>query len=333
MDRLSSLNEVVTASAPAKIILFGEHFVVYGQSAVVLAIDKRAYVSAKLRTDRQTYVNSTDLGVSGFFNGEGFQPERGSYTARTSLEPIQRAAHHVLEEAGKRVGIDLEVHSSIPVASGLGSSAAVTSATVLAVSHLLNVELSQEEIFNFTLKSERLIHGTPSGIDPAISTYGGTLLFHKDRGVSPLKVDTDIPLVVGNTNVARSTGELVAAVRQRLNNFPSIIGPIIESGGRVALEAVEALKKGDLSTVGELMNINQSLLNGLGVSHETLERLISAARTSGAYGAKLTGGGGGGCMIALAKTETLKHIATAIERAGGTIFIAKKEDHGVRIEL
>jgi mevalonate kinase len=108
--------------------------------------------------------------------------------------------------------------------------------------------------------------------------------------------------------------------------------PVIKAGGEITQRAVEALKRGDFAALGELMNINQALLSAVGVSNEALERLIHAARNAGALGAKLTGGGGGGCMIALASRDKLRGIAEAIEKAGGAAFTARKTDEGVRIE-
>ena len=320
------------ASAPAKTILFGEHFVVYGEPAVVLALDKRAKVSAELRSDPRIYINSVDLELSGFFIGEHFQEERGGSQARIRLEPIRIAIQNVLDLSGKSVGVDVEIRSSIPVAAGLGSSAAVAAAVAAAVGQLLGVELSREEIFRSTYEAECLVHGTPSGIDPAVSTYGGVLLFYKERGFTPLGVEMDIPLVIGNTGVERSTGELIGVVRQRRERYQSIIDPIIKTGGDVALRAVEALKTGDLHALGELMNINHALLYAVGVSNEPLEKLVYAARKAGALGAKLTGAGGGGCMIALSLPDKLEQVANAIERAGGTAFIARKASEGVRVE-
>lgn len=320
------------ASAPAKTILFGEHFVVYGEPAVVLALDKRAQASAELRSDPRIHINSIDLGLSGFFIEEHFQEERGGSQARTRLEPTRIAIQKVLDLSRKGVGVDVEIRSSIPVAAGLGSSAAVAAAVAAAVGQLLGVELSREEIFRITYEAERFVHGTPSGIDPAISTYGGVLLFYKERGFTPLDVEMDIPLVIGNTGVERSTGEWVGVVRQRRERYPSIIDPVIKTGGEVALRAVEALKTGDLHALGELMNINHALLYAVGVSNEPLEKLVYAARKAGALGAKLTGAGGGGCMIALSLPDRLEQVANAIERAGGTAFIARKASEGVRVE-
>lgn len=323
---------VVAASAPAKVILFGEHFVVYGEPAIVAAIDRRARVYAELRADQRIHVNSVNLEASGFFDEESFQAERGDKEARWRLEPIRIAVQRVLDISEAKAGVDVEVHSDIPVASGLGSSAAVAAATATAVSRLLGVEMALEEIFRTACEVERFVHGTPSGIDPAISTYGGVLLFYRDRGSTPLDVKVDIPLVVGDTGIERSTGEMVTRVRERRERYPSVINPIIETGGKLALRAVEALKEGDLVTLGELMNINHAMLSAMGVSNEPLDRLVHAARKAGALGAKLTGAGGGGCMVALAPPDGLERVVSAIEGKGGTAFVGGKTDEGARIE-
>lgn len=322
----------VVASAPAKAILFGEHFVVYGQPAIALAIDKRAYVKVQSRKDEKICIRSADMGISGCFLGESFRPERGGSEARGRLEPIRVVVERVLSASKGRVGLNVEIRSSIPVAAGLGSSAAVAAATAMAVSKILDVELSREEIFQAAYESECLVHGTPSGIDPAISTYGGVLLYQREGGFTFLNVKGEIPLVVGDTGVERSTGELVAKVRRLRDRYPPVVDSLIEVSGEIVSAAVEALKRGDLKGLGELMNMNHSLLSAIGVSHELLDKLVHAARRAGALGAKLTGAGGGGCMIALASPGTLKQVASAIEQAGVTAFIARKTEEGVRVE-
>lgn len=322
----------VTASAPAKVILFGEHFVVYGEPAIVLAIDKRAYVSADIRKDKQIHINSVNLGISGVFKGESFYEEFGGQTARRTLEPLKIAIQKVLERSKKNVGVSVEIRSTIPVAAGLGSSAAVAAAVATAVGRLLDLELPPEEIFHISYEAERFVHGTPSGIDPTVSTYGGVLLYRKDKGFTQMKVKGEIPLVIGDTRVKRSTGDLVATVHKRSNQYPSIIKPLLKIGGKIALKAVEVLETGDLYALGQLMNINHGLLCAVGVSDASLERLVHAARRADALGAKLTGAGGGGCMIALTKPNKLVHVVDAIERAGGKAFEARMTDEGVRIE-
>ncbi|MEM3695097.1 MAG: mevalonate kinase [Candidatus Bathyarchaeia archaeon] len=323
----------VTASAPAKIILFGEHFVVYGEPAIVLAIDKRVYAKAEKRQDKRLSLRSLNLNLSCYYENGNFKVEHGdAKEARLKFEPIKRAVEKVLEKHSKKVGLDVEINSTVPVAAGLGSSAAVVAAVTAAVSALLNVEMSREEVFRITYEAEKIVHGTPSGIDPAIATFGGTLLFQMDTGFKPIDVKTDIPLVIGDTGVARSTRVQVEKVRWLKEKYPQIIEPIMLSARETVLRALEALNEGDLETVGELMNINHALLCSLGVSDESLEWLINAARKAGALGAKLTGAGGGGCMIALSKNEKLEQIMEAIQRAGGKPFVARKTDDGVKIE-
>jgi mevalonate kinase len=323
----------VVASAPAKIILFGEHFVVYGEPAIVLAIDRRAHVKVENRNDNSLHMHSVNLNLAGYFENNIFQIEQGdAREARIKFEPIRQAVGKVLEKYGHSVGLNIEINSTVPVGAGLGSSAAVVAATTAAVSALLKVKLSKEDIFRISYEAEKVVHGTPSGVDPAISTFGGTLLFQMDTGFKPLEVKTDIPLVIGDTGVGRSTRVQVEKVRNIMDKYPRIVEPMLKAAREIVLRAIEAFKENDLESLGTLMNVNHALLYGVGVSDESLEWLTNAARKAGALGAKLTGAGGGGCMIALAKDEKLEPVLEAIQRAGGRPFIARKTDVGVRIE-
>jgi mevalonate kinase len=323
----------VVASAPAKVILFGEHFVVYGEPAIVLAIDKRAYAKAEKRDDKRLYLRSVNLNLAGYFENGTFKVEQDdAKEAKLKFEPVRLAVEKVLEMYGEKVGLNIEINSTVPVAAGLGSSAAVAAAVTAAVGTLLNVEMSKEDVFRITYEAEKIVHGTPSGIDPAISTFGGILLFQMDTGFKPLDARTDIPLVIGDTGVERPTRAQVAKVRSIRERYPRVVEPVMRAAREIVLRAMDALKENDLETLGELMNINHALLCGVGVSDESLEWLVNAARKAGALGAKLTGAGGGGCMIALAENERLEQVSEAIQRAGGRPFIARKTDEGVRIE-
>ncbi|MEM3551882.1 MAG: mevalonate kinase [Candidatus Bathyarchaeia archaeon] len=323
----------VVASAPAKVILLGEHFVVYGIPAIVLAIDRRAYANVKQRSDDKLFISSSSLNLSGYFENGNFTVEKGNFIeAKMKLEPIKHAAEKVFEIYGGKLGLNIEVKSTVPVAAGLGSSAAVASAVAAAVGSLLNLKLSKEQVFKIAFEAERTVHGTPSGVDPAIATFGGTLLFQVDTGFKPLEVKGEIPLVIGNTGVERSTRDQVEKVRNLRSKHPKIFESLMETAREITLRAMEALIEGDMETLGELMNLNHALLYGLGVSEETLERLIKAARNAGALGAKLTGAGGGGCMIALTDKKKIENVLEAVQKAGGEAFTARKTNEGVRIE-
>jgi len=323
----------VIASAPAKIILLGEHFVVYGEPAIVLAIDKRAYARIEERDDNRLYMHSTDLNLSGYFENGNFRVEQGDLKeARMKFEPVKYAVGKVMEKRGEHVGLNVEINSTVPVGAGLGSSAAVIAASTLATGAVLDVKLAKEDILRIAYEAEKILHGTPSGVDPAISTMGGTMLFQMDTGFKPLEVKTGIPLIIGDTGVERSTRVQVEKVRDLVDKFPRVTEPIMKTAREIALRAIDALKENDLETLGSLMNINHALLCGIGVSDESLEWLINAARKTGALGAKLTGAGGGGCMIALAREEKLEQVSEAIQMAGGRPLVARKTEEGVRIE-
>jgi len=323
----------VVASAPAKVILFGEHFVVYGEPAIVLAIDRRAYATVDYHKDGRLHFRSANLSLAGCFEKDVFRVEEGDEReAKIKFEPVKLAVEKVLEKKQKHVGLDIEINSKVPVAAGLGSSAAVVTAVTAAVGALLKLEMSKEEIFRITYEAEKTVHGTPSGVDPAISTFGGALLFQIDTGFKPLEVKAEMPLVIGDTGVERSTRVQVEKVRHIMHDYPRVAEPIRKAAREIVLRAIDAFKENDLRTLGELMNINHALLCGVGVSHESLEWLVTAARKGGALGAKLTGAGGGGCMIALTDNEKLEPVLDAIMGAGGRPFIARKTDEGVKLE-
>jgi len=319
------------ASAPAKVILFGEHFVVYSRPAIVVAIDRRASITAEIRSDDAIYVRSKDLKASGYFYDGRFRVEEGGPEAEAKVKPIECIVRKLAELHGKKIGVTVEIDSLIPVEAGLGSSAAVAVASAACIGQLLGLKLSKDHIYRLAYEAERLVHGTPSGVDPTISTYGGVLRYVRERGASRLNVGVDLQLVIGCTRMARSTGKLVAQVRDLAERYPSIFNPLSMACESIVEKAVEALEIGDLETAGRLMDMNQGLLSTLGVSNEVLEKLIYAARRAGAYGAKLTGAGGGGCMIALAPTQKVQDITRAIRDAGGYAFVASKTEEGVRI--
>jgi mevalonate kinase len=323
----------VVASAPAKIILLGEHFVVYGEPAIVMAIDKRVYARVEKRNDSRLHVRSMDLNLEVFFENGSFRVEQGDLKeAKMKFEPVKQAIEKVMEKHGQHVGLDIEINSTVPVGAGLGSSAAVIAATTAATGAILGVKLSKEDILRITYTAEKIVHGTPSGVDPAISTMGGTMLFQMDTGFKPLEVKTNIPLIIGDTGVERSTRVQVEKVRDLVDKYPRVTEHLMKAAREIVLRAIEALKENDLETLGTMMNINHALLYGIGVSDESLEWLANAARKAGALGAKLTGAGGGGCMIALAREEKLEQVSEAIQRSGGRPFVARKTEEGVRIE-
>ena len=316
------------ASAPGKVILTGEHFVVYGEPALVMAINRYVQVAAEERLDKAIHVSSPL--ASGFFEGNSFRADTGGADAREILEPFKIAAEATMKSLGERRGLNLEVESTIPVAVGLGSSGASAVSTVAAVGRLFGADLSRGSIVSLSTESERYVHITPSGIDQSISTYGGVVSYRRGEGISPLRIKSTIPVVIGNTGVSRNTGRLVDNVRIRVERLPELMKPLIGAAGKLTLQAIDALKRGDLDELGLLMDVNHGLLTTIGVSSEALDRLVYAAKRGGALGAKLTGAGGGGCIVALSSSDGREGVAKVISEAGGTPIVAENVDGGVR---
>ena len=318
------------ATAPGKIILFGEHSVVYKGPAILLAVDRRATVIASKRDDKKIYIDSEDLGFSGFF-------EEGNYTAATgkawrgrNMAALDVAARKVMAHLGVESGLNLQVRSMIPIAVGLGSSAAVCVATTAAVGELFDGNLTKEKIAELSFEGEKVIHGNPSGADNSVATYGGIMRFERGIGLKRLQLDEPLPFIIGNTRKKRSTRNMVEGVKALRDRNPEVVDPIIYTMASLSQVGLDTLLRRDISKLGDLMNLNQGLLSAIGVSTIELDDLIYVARREGALGAKLTGAGGGGCMIALAEADKLSNIEKGIRSARGHSMRVNLTDEGVK---
>ena len=321
---------LVEATAPGKMILYGEHSVVYRGPAVVLAIDRRANVYAKKRTDKKIFIDADNLGFSGYFEDNVYHAVRGNAWRGRNLAALNVSAKKTMEYLGVEGGVNLKVRSMIPIAVGLGSSAAICVATVSAVEKLHEGGLKKEEISNVAFEGETIIHGKPSGVDNNVSTFGGVMSYERDVGFKHHKLTKEIPFIIGNTRKKRSTKRMVENVAALKERNPAIMDNFIDAMGNVAREGLDALLKIDLSRMGDLMDLNHGLLSGIGVSTMKLEILCHTARKNGALGAKLTGAGGGGCIIALSEEVYMSDIERAIRRRKSDAYRVSLTDQGVK---
>jgi len=318
------------AEAPGKAILFGEHFVVMGAPAIAAALNLKVRVEAETRDDRDIKVESSALDAVCLFTRKGSALIYGESSATHILTPVKLAAEATLESTGLERGVNLKINSSIPVAVGLGSSAATAVATIGAISQLSQRRVAIDEVCNLAYASEKHLHGNPSGIDQTVSAYGGIIQY--SRGAKPHRIEVvnDLPFVIGNTGIRRCTGILVGRVDEARRRDQELIARLKEEVTEIALEGMRAIKSGDLDLLGQLMNQNHELLRKIGVSNTQLDRLVKAVREAGALGAKLTGAGGGGCIIALTKADNRPQVAEAIRRAGGIPMLVEISKTGLR---
>jgi mevalonate kinase len=308
-------------SAPGKVILLGEHAAVYGNPVLVATVDLRCHVTVKERGDDRYILNNPAVDVKNFaFKFQEIQELKTRWNLALSLDAIEKTQ----EFLGERRGLDIGIESKIPVASGLGSSASIASALVLAIAEEMGHSLEKKEIAKLAWDVEHLVHRKSSGVDPFSVTYGGIIRYRKGE-VEKLKIKKYPEITIGNTEIASDTKEVVADVMKLKENFPeffdkylSLMVDIVDYGQRF-------LEEGNMDRFGQVMNINHGLLSAIGVSSPELDRLVWAARKV-SPGAKLCGAGRGGIMVALGDASS------EIEKVGGKVIRTRIADDGVRVE-
>ncbi len=302
--------KIFTSSAPGKIILFGEHAVVYARPAVavpVIQVQARAEISlAKDASADMVLVQAPDIGLkSPLADLPASHPLKAAITRTAAALNISRLP-----------ACTIRIESTIPVAAGLGSGAAVTVAIARALSAALGNPLDDAQVCAVAYEVEKIHHGTPSGIDNTVITYARPVYFIKGKPIQQLTVGRPFTIVIGDTGIASPTAKVVGDVRKAWSADKDHYEAVFDSIGALADSARQALEHGAVELLGPLMDANHGLLRKLGVSCPELDALVLAARRAGAWGAKLSGGGRGGNMIALVNKAQASKVAAALQSAG-----------------
>jgi len=282
-------------SAPGKVFLFGEHAVVYGKPGIAMAIKPRVFVTVR----------------------DTKRPQRAK-------SPYIDSCFEAMEVMGS-----VYINSQIPSSSGLGSSAAVTVATLSAINDEFRMNKTREDIANMAFEIEKKVQkGRASPTDTTVSAYGGIVLISggSRRRLPP----QNMHLVIGDSLISHSTARMVEQVGELKNNYPNIVDPVLDAIEGVSLSAIHYLS--NPRELGRYMNMNHALLEVLGVGHPQLAKMVLAARDAGAFGAKITGAGGGGCMVALCPKPLKHRIAGAIEACNARAIVTGIDTEGVRKE-
>jgi len=328
---------MAVSSAPGKVYLFGEHAVVYGEPSVPCAIGRRARVRVEPREDDRVRVEARDLTLEGFTveyreGGPDVDVPTSLVESATGYvdEAVGRAREAIAEAGGPaRAGVDVAVESAIPLGAGLGSSAAVVVAAIDAATRAYGVTLSPAELADAGYRVEHDVQdGQASRADTFCVAMGGVVRVEGDdcRTIEA----PDLPFVVGHDGGAGDTGELVAGVRALREEY-GFAADTVGAIGDLVRAGEDALAAGDVDELGRLMDANHGLLSALGVSARSLDAMAWAAREAGARGAKLTGAGGGGCVVALdASPDALRALEFAPECEEA--FRAELDREGVRRE-
>ncbi len=317
---------MIKASAPGKLMLFGEHAVIYDKPCIVASVDHRISVSLKKRNDNNIILTAPELNIE----NENISDLEKSHFKKVSF--LLTAIRNFFKKYDVKSGLDIKTQSEFSDKVGLGSSSAVVVSAIKGLSELFKIKMNEKDVFDLSYQTVLDVQGLGSGFDVAAAVYGG-ILFFKTAGkvIKAINVQ-NIPLVIGYTGIKADTPTLVKVVREKRTKEPKKINHIFNEIEKIVNLAKTEIENKNWKEVGRLMNLNQDLLRNLDISSKKLENLIKAALNAGAYGVKLSGAGGGDCMLAISKKDNLDNIKKAIEKAGGSIINAKIPTEGVRIE-
>lgn len=305
----------ITATAPAKIILLGEHAVVYGRPAIAVPVSQlraRAVITPEpFRQPGEILIDAPDVSIQAYLS---------------ELDPFHPLAR-VIHLTEKAVGVPhlpackIRISSDIPIASGLGSGAAVSVAIIRALSVFLGHPLPNSDISAIAFEIDKLYHGTPSGIDNTTVTFEQPVFFQRGHKIELLGILSPFMILVANTGIQSPTSEVVGEVRKAWEADPAIYETIFDSICALVLRGRSLIEAGRTVEIGSLMIANHHLLTRLGVSSPELNLLVEAALQAGAGGAKLSGGGRGGNMIALVDEESISGVSAALFQAGAVSVV------------
>lgn len=318
----------IRVSAPGKLILYGEHAVLHGAPCIVTAVDLR--IRAKIKK-----TEGNDLVVEAEALSTPYQKkisELGRNRPPKEVQFVETAVYLFYRKYNISQGLGIKTEADFSSSYGLGSSSAVSACVVYGLSCLFDIKIDKRELFNLCLQTVLDVQGKGSGFDVAASVYGETLFFRAGGEVIEDLQTEEIPLVVGWSGKKADTVSVIDRVEKQKENHPEKINNIYSQIGKLVSRAKSEISASNWKKAGKLMDRNQEYLDKLSVSTKKLNRMIKNAREAGAYGAKLSGAGGGDCMIALYGGQGRNQIEKAIERAGGQIISIDTGAQGVREE-
>ena len=306
------------ASAPGKVILFGEHFVVYGVKAILCAINKRVTVTAE-------NIETKIISIKSNIGDLELQPNKPISEIDSPLKPFYYLANKMIQN--QNTGIKIIVESEIPLGVGLGSSSACCVAGAAAISRLFS-DTSKEKILELAIEAEKTIFQNTSGADCTVCTYGGIMEFSKENGYTKIKSEPNFHLVIANSNIEHSTELIVNEVKSFKEKNEEEFSKLCENETKLVEDVLELLKENNTKKLGEKITQNQKYLEAIGVSNEKIKEMIQIGIKS-SFGAKITGAGGGGCIFALTDETNLNETINQFRNKSFECFSVKIDLKGL----
>jgi len=306
------------ASAPGKVILFGEHFVVYGVKAILCAIDKRITVTSEKTQSKKVSIKSNIGNLE-------LEPNKPLSEINSPLKPFYFLADKILQN--QNVGIEISVESDIPLGVGLGSSSACCVAGAASITRLFE-DVTKEKILELAIDAEKTIFQNTSGADCTVCTYGGIMEYDKENGFSKIESESNFHLIIANSNIEHSTDTVVKKVKKFRNENEEKFSELCSNETKLVEEVLELLKENNITELGQKINLNQEFLEVIGVSNEKLRDMIQVGQKS-SLGAKITGAGGGGCIFALTDEKNLNNTMNQFKEKNYECFSVKIDLRGL----
>ena len=306
------------ASAPGKVILFGEHFVVYGVKAILCSINKRVTVTAEKISDKKIVINSEIGNLI-------LEPNKSISEINSPLKPFYYLANKAIEN--EDTGIHIQIDSEIPLGAGLGSSSACCVAGTAAIFKLFG-DISKKEILKLAIEAEKTIFENTSGADCTVCTYGGIMEYDKNNGFKKIEDEPNFQLIIVNSNIEHSTQSMVTKVKEFENKNKEEFSRLSSLESKLVEDVLKLVKENKTREIGEKINQNQKYLEILGISNNELTKMIKIGQES-SFGAKITGSGGGGCIFALTDESNLQNILKEFKNRNYECFSAKIDFKGL----
>ncbi|MDH3395417.1 MAG: mevalonate kinase [Nitrosopumilus sp.] len=306
------------ASAPGKVILFGEHFVVYGVKAILCAINKRISVTAEKSEENKISIKSNIGNLT-------LEPNKLISEINSPLKPFYYLANKMIQN--QNTGIKIVVESDIPLGVGLGSSSACCVAGAAAISRLFH-KTSKEEILRLAIESEKTIFENTSGADCTVCTYGGIMEYDKENGFDKIESEPNFHLVIANSNIEHSTESVVARVREFKEKNETKFATLCNNESKLVKDVLGLLKENNIKELGCKVIQNQKYLETIGISNDKLREMIQLGQNE-SFGAKITGAGGGGCIFALTDESNLDQTMNQFKEKNYDCFSVKIDFKGL----
>ncbi|MGI8420082.1 MAG: mevalonate kinase [Candidatus Levyibacteriota bacterium] len=316
----------VTVSAPGKLLLLGDHAVVYNRPCLVTAVGQRMQATVSLVDEHTLSLEAPEVGIYGYRKA---LKDLGGDTIPKNVQFIENVVHNFNKRYPLSKGVIIRTKSDFSSTFGFGSSSAVTVCVLKAISQLCGQRLDNKSLFKLAYQTILDVQGVGSGFDIAAAIYGGILYFvGGGEKIEQLSVKK-ISLIVGYSGVKADTPSLVRSVAAQMKTAPALYQQLFDSSTYCVEEGRKSIVDRDFESFGRMMNYNEGLLASMGVETGMLSAMIYVARDAGAYGAKLSGAGGGDCMIAVAPPEKVSDVKAAITKVGGQIIEVTTNVQGV----